>query len=341
MLTQKIGKEYKKNIKNSSSFQELESLRVKLLGRRGLLKQAFTDLKKSNPTQKKIQGQKLNKLKNNFEKLIIQKTKELKALKPLASTLPSSPTPRNISQSHKFGHLHPITVTELEINSIFRSLGFSVYDGPEIETDEYCFQRLNVPPDHPSRDLQDSIYIRQPTFLLRTQTSSIEARLLKKEKPPFKAAFPGRTYRNEKVNKSNHFIFHQYQGVAVDKNISLKDLIGTLDTLFKHLYGPKAKVRYRPKYYPEVEPGLGLDLVCFSCQGQGCPLCKGAGWLEMGGAGLIHPHVLKIAGINPKKWHGFAFGLGLDRWVMAKYQLSDIRTLLGGNLAYKPQEKTL
>ncbi len=184
--------------------------------------------------------------------------------------------------------------------------------------------------------MQDSIYIHEPDYLLRTQTSSIEARLLSQEKPPFKAAFPGKTYRNEKVTKSNHFIFHQYQGVAVDKNINLKDLIGTFDLLFKELYGPDVIVRYRCKYYPEVEPGMGLDLQCFNCHGSGCPVCKGAGWMEMGGAGIIHPKVLEMAGIDPKTWRGFAFGLGLDRWVMAKFNIKDIRTLLGGNLAYKP-----
>ena len=158
------------------------------------------------------------------------------------------------------------------------------------------------------------------------------------EKPPFKAAFPGRTYRNEKVTKSNHFIFHQYQGVAVDKNITLKDAIGTFNTLFKELYGNNVHTRYRCKYYPEVEPGMGFDLECFSCHGVGCSICKGAGWIEMGGAGIIHPQVLSMASIDPKIWRGFAFALGLDRWVMAKFNIKDIRTLLGGNLAYKPNE---
>ena len=184
--------------------------------------------------------------------------------------------------------------------------------------------------------MQDTIYIDEPNWLLRTQGSSIEARLLAQERPPFRAAFPGMVYRNEKLTKSNHFIFHHYQGVIVDKNVTLKDLIGTIDLLFKHLYGKKVIVRYRNKYYPEVEPGLGVDLQCFECRGSGCPLCKGFGWLEMGGAGIIHPKVLEIAEINPQRWRGLAFGLGLDRWVMAKYGLKDIRTLTGGNLAYQP-----
>ena len=238
----------------------------------------------------------------------------------------------------KIGHLHPISQTIREMNNLFLSLGFSVMDGPEIEEDEFCFQRLNVPKDHPARDMQDSIYIKEPNLLLRTQTSSIEARTLKNYQPPFKIVSPGRVYRNEKVNKSNHFIFHQYQAVVVLEKTSLKDLFGIFNILLKKMYGPEVVVRYRNKYYPEVEPGVGADMQCFNCHGSGCPICKGVGWIEIGGAGIIHPKVLKMAEINSKKWMGFAFGLGLDRLVMAKYKITDIRTLLGGNLGYKYYE---
>lgn len=308
------------------------------MGRKGLINSLFKDISKTNPKKRKEYGQDLNQFKKTIEGLLKKQEKKLADPTLQAKKKKEKPSTNGYT-SKKIGHLHPITVTENQINNLFRSLGFSIYDGPEIETDEYCFERLNVPQDHPSRDLQDTIYIKEPEYLLRTQTSSVEARLLENEKPPFKAAFPGRVYRNEKVNRSNHFIFHQYQGVVVDKNINLKDLIGTFNLLFKNIYGAKVKVRYRCKYYPEVEPGLGLDISCFSCQGKGCSLCKGAGWIELGGAGIIHPLVLKKAGIDPKKWRGFAFGLGLDRWVMAKYKITDIRTLLGGNLAYKPNEK--
>ncbi|MFH1840852.1 MAG: phenylalanine--tRNA ligase subunit alpha [Candidatus Shapirobacteria bacterium] len=308
----------------------LEELRIKYLGRNGLINQLFKKIKDKSPEERKKFGQEFNGLKVQIEKLIQeQKTTVKKTKTEIGEKEP-------LCQLPKHGHLHPIAVTENEINAIFKSLGFSIYDGPEIETDEYCFQRLNVPPDHPARDMQDTIYIQEPEWLLRTQASSVEARLLAQEKPPFRAAFPGIVYRNEKLTKSNHFIFYHYQGVAVDKDITMKDLIGTIDLLFKHLYGPEVLVRYRNKYYPEVEPGLGVDLQCFECYGKGCSLCKGFGWLEMGGAGIIHPKVLQIAGIDPQKWRGFAFGLGLDRWVMAKYQIKDIRTLTGGNLAYQP-----
>jgi phenylalanyl-tRNA synthetase alpha chain len=238
----------------------------------------------------------------------------------------------------KIGHLHPITETINKMNKIFLSMGYSIIDGPEIEEDEYCFKRLNVPADHPARAMQDTIYLKEPNIMLRTQMSSVEARTLANFKPPFKVVTPGRIYRNEKANKSNHFIFHHYQGVVVLKKVSLKDLFGTINLIFKKMYGPDVVVRYRNKYYPEVEPGVGPDMQCFSCKGKGCSLCKGVGWIEMGGAGIIHPNVMKMAGIDTKEWMGFAFGLGLDRWVMARYHITDIRTLLGGNLGYKYYE---
>jgi len=191
--------------------------------------------------------------------------------------------------------------------------------------------------------MQDTSYLQEPNILLRTQTSSVEARLLANYKPPFKVVCPGRVYRNETVNKSNHFIFHHYQGIVVMEKVSLADLFGTFTALFQSIYGPEVKIRFRNKYYPEVEPGVGPDMQCFNCQGSGCSICKGVGWIEMGGAGLIHPKVLTMAGLDPEQWQGFAFGLGLDRWAMAHHNITDIRTLLGGNLGYKPyhHENTL
>ena len=320
-------------IRQSQNLTELENVRIKFLGRKGKIRLLFQNINKIPSHQKKQYGQDLN---------LVKKTLESNIQKRLQKIVPSknqpSQKPNQLHQLKKIGHLHPITVTQNQLNLLFQSLGFSTYQGPEIETDEFCFERLNVPKNHPARELQDTIYIHQPKILLRTQGSSIEARLLANHQPPFKTAFPCIVYRNEKVNKSNHFIFHHYQGVAIDKNLSLKDLFGTINLLFKKLYGPKVCIRFRPKYYPEVEPGVGPDMQCFACHGTGCSICKGAGWIEMGGAGIIHPNVLKKAGIDSKKWRGFAFGLGLDRWVMANYNIKDIRTLLGGNLAYKPNQ---
>jgi phenylalanyl-tRNA synthetase alpha chain len=306
-------------------------IRIEILGRQGIINKLFSEIKTaSDPKQ---YGSDLNNLKQQLETLITEKSKTVISTK--TNTIQSTET---IISLPKIGHLHPLTITERQLNEVFRKLGFSVYTSPEIVTDEYNFERLNVPKNHPARDMQDSIYIQEPEYLLRTQTSTIESYLLKNEKPPIRSAFPGSVYRNEKVNRSNHFIFHQYQAVVVDKGITIKDLIGTMDLMFKTLYGSEVVVRYRCKYYPEVEPGVGPDMQCFNCHGKGCSLCKYAGWIEMGGAGMIHPLVLEKAGIDPKIWSGFAFGMGLDRWTMAHKNIKDIRTLMGGNLAYKPNE---
>jgi len=316
--------DYLKKISDCNDSIELEKLRVQLLGRNGLINKLFSEIK--NATDPKAKGLELNQLKKDIESAFSQK--QFNNIENCKLKIENSTS----------GHLHPLTQTENQLNELFRTLGFSVYDSPQIETDEFCFERLNVPKDHPARGMQDSIYIKEPEILLRTQTSSIEARLLSEQKPPFKAVAPGTCFRNEKVNKSNHFVLHQYQGVVVDKNVTMKDLFGTLNLLFKTLYGPDVIIRFRNKYYPEVEPGVGPDMQCFVCHGTGCPTCKGAGWIEMGGAGMIHPLVLKMANIDPHQWKGFAFGLGLDRCTMAKFKIKDIRTLMGGNLAYKPNE---
>lgn len=315
---------------------DLKVVEQKYLASSGIIKLKVRALKDLSPEDRKTEGPRLQALLADAEKLVaakyahFEKQKLTHGLQKDAEDLPVT--------LPKIGHLHPITEAVNMMNDLFIRMGYSIYDGPEIETDEFCFERLNVPKNHPARDMQDTIYVEEPNILLRTQTSSIEARALANLKPPFRIVCPGRVYRNEKPNKSNHFIFHQYQGVVVQERVSLKELFGTFTLLFQELYGPDVVVRFRNKYYPEVEPGVGPDMRCFNCQGKGCAVCKGVGWIEMGGAGIIHTKVLEAAGINSKKWMGFAFGLGLDRWVMAKYGITDIRTLLGGNLVYKYHE---
>jgi phenylalanyl-tRNA synthetase alpha chain len=329
-----IKNQYIDKIAALKTDKELESLRIELFGRNGLINNLFSKIKDIAPQEKKQYGADLNQLKTKLETSLlsknVQKSEKLTSEK-LTSTIFGLP---------KIGHLHPITQTERQLNEVFRKLGFSVYNSPEIVADEFNFTRLNVPKDHPARDMQDSIYIKEPDYLLRTQTSAIESYLLfqKNKDLPLRAAFPGSVFRNEKVNRSNHFVFHQYQAVVVDKNVTIKDLIGTMDLMFKTLYGQGVVVRYRSKYYPEVAPGVGPDMQCFNCHGFGCPLCKYAGWIEMGGSGMIHPKVLEMASIDPNIWSGFAFGMGLDRWTMAQKNIKDIRTLMGGNLAYRPNE---
>lgn len=317
----------------AGSAVQLEQVRIKYLGRKdGELNNFLKGLKDMPEEERRRVGPVLQGLRRELEDLLekagerlSKETEENK--KPIKSG--------GLIYNPKVGHLHPVTQTIRDLNGYFASLGYSVVDGPEIETDEFCFERLNVPKDHPAREMQDTIYLKQPQYLLRTHTSSVESRVLAKFEPPYKVVCPGRAYRNEKVNRSNHFVFHQYQGFAVMPNASLKDLFGTLTGLFQRLFGPKVVVRFRNKYYPEVEPGVGPDMLCFNCSGKGCGVCKGVGWIEMGGAGLIHPNLMKMAGLDTKKWRGFAFGLGLDRWVMARYKIDDIRVLTGGDLAYR------
>lgn len=332
-MNDSLSEEIKKALKEAKNIESVKAVEKHYVGTDGVLKQQLKALKTVSAEERASRGPVLQHIVQETNVLIKEKLAEFSnakledALREQAEALPV--------HQIKLGHLHPITMAVNMMNEFFMNMGYSVYDAGEIETDEFNFERLNVPKDHPARDMQDTIYIQAPNILLRTQTSSIEARALSQLKPPFRIVCPGKVYRNEKANKSNHFIFHQYQAVVVQERVSIKDLLGTFTALFKKLYGPDVVVRYRSKYYPEVEPGVGLDMQCFNCHGSGCTVCKGVGWIEMGGSGIIHPHVLEQAGIDPTQWMGFAFGLGLDRWVMAKYNITDIRTLLGGDLAYK------
>ncbi len=334
--TYKFLENIEKESSQINSFDELKEFQNKYLGRRGIIRTLFSDIKNLTEKEKREAAPPIQELRERVDTLLKKKKEEFEKQQIEKNSLTQSEELDH--RASKVGHLHPITQTIRTLNNVFIRMGYSIMDGPELETDEYCFRRLNVPLDHPARDMQDTIYIESPKILLRTQTSSIEARLLEEYQPPFKVVCPGRVYRNEKPNKSNHFVFHHYQGVVVMEKVSLKDLFGTISHLFKNIYGSEVKIRFRNKYYPEVEPGVGPDMLCFQCKGRGCPLCKGVGWIEMGGAGIIHPSLLQMAGIDNNKWMGFAFGLGLDRWVMAKYNITDIRTLLGGNLAYKYYE---
>ncbi len=239
-----------------------------------------------------------------------------------------------LPQAASSGYLHPITQVIREMNSFFKHYGFSVAEGPEIETPEYNFRKLNLPENHPATDLQDTLYIKQPELLLRTHTSSVEARFLTENEPPIRIVVPGKVYRNETANKSNSSFFHQYQGAVVDKGITIKHLKGLFTLFLKHLYGEETVIRFRYKYYPEVSPGLGTDIQCPFCKGAGCETCKQRGWIEVLGSGMIHYNTLKMCGIDPEVYTGFAWGMGLDRLVMAKFGIKDIRKLYGGGMIY-------
>ncbi|MCA9381651.1 phenylalanine--tRNA ligase subunit alpha [Candidatus Dojkabacteria bacterium] len=328
-----IINEVKEKIQNSKTEEELTNLWREYLGKNGKVRDLMDKIKEISNKEKKEYGQSVNKLRTELDNLINSAKNKLQS--GANSEYLNKSLVKISNKKQKVGHLHPLTETINEINSIFKRMGYSVYDGPELETDEYLFQRCNLPLHHPARDLQDSIFVDEPNILLRTQTSSVEAHALQDLEPPFKIVVPGRVYRNEKVNKSNHFLFHQYQLVCVQEKVSLAELFATVTHMFKEFYGDDVKIRFRTKYYPEVEPGAGVDMQCPFCKGEGCVVCKKRGWLEMAGSGIIHPNMMRMAGLDTNKWQGFAFGFGLDRLAMTKHDIRDIRTLLGGDLAYK------
>ena len=329
----RIQSAFRDTLKATSHLQDLHNLRVAYTGRKGHINALFSRLKSASPNEIKEWGLKINELKKTVETSLDEKEQELRGnqsaalLKCIDVTLPGN--------KPRIGHLHPTTQTIRSINSFFRYLGFSVYEGPEIETNEFNFEKLNLPMDHPARDLQDTLYIMEPEWLLRTHTSSVEARAMTHEKPPIRIVAPGKVYRNETANTTNNSIFYQYQGLCIDRNMSMADLRGTLNEFVKFLYGDDVKTRIRCKYYPEVEPGAGLDIQCTFCYGVGCQVCKYRGWVEVLGSGMVHPNTLRACNMDPKEWSGFAFGLGLDRLVMLKYGIDDVRKLYSGALVFE------
>lgn len=232
------------------------------------------------------------------------------------------------------GHLHPITQVTRSIAAIFDELGFEVAEGPEIETEFYNFDALNIPGDHPARDMWDTFWLKplNARKLLRTHTSPVQVRYMEKNAPPIRIIAPGKTFRQEATDATHEAQFYQIEGLMIDENVSVADLKGTLEKFFEKLFGMKMEARLRPSYFPFVEPGFETDLTCFKCSGKGCSTCKGTGWIEMGGSGMVHPNVLKAVGIDSRKYQGFAFGFGIDRLAMLKFELEDVRSLYTGDL---------
>ena len=321
--------EFEKDLSAIVDKQNVENLHVKYLGRNGLVNNLLKNIKDIPVDERKTYGAKVNELKKKIEQKISAKNHEFSGVNSSFDFDTSLP-----GKKPSLGHLHPTTQVIRKINSFFRYYGYSVYEGPEIETNEYNFEKLNLPKDHPARELADTLYIQEPEILLRTHTSSVEARAMMKEGVPIRIVVPGITYRNETPNPTNNSIFYQYEGLNVGENISMGDLKGTLIELVKFLYGANTKTRFRCKYYPQVEPGAGLDIGCTFCGGKGCSVCKYRGYIEALGCGMVHPNVLKSCNIDPKKYSGFAFGMGLDRLVMLHYGIDDVRKLYDGSLVF-------
>ena len=324
-----IKKAIETDIKDS---QNLDDVYLKYFSKKsGLITALIKKLPELSPEERREMGPAINKLQNEYKQKIDEARKDAVTKKVTDAnidlTLPLPPM--------SSGFLHPTTQVIREINDFFRYHGYSVYEGPEIETAEYNFRKLNLPKDHPATDLQDTLFVMKPDVLLRIHTSSIEARALTELEPPIRIVAPGKCYRNETPNKTNAAFFYQYQGVVVGRGITLKHLKATLEQVHKFLFGEDTILRFRYKYYPEVSPGMGVDMQCKFCDGDGCDICKHRGWLEMLGSGMIHYNTLEMCGIDPEQYTGFAFGMGLDRQVMQKFAVEDIRKLYGGGIVYK------
>ncbi len=325
-------------LKECENTADLEAIRVKYLGKKGCVTELMKEMKGLSNEEKKAFGQQVNELKDEVTEQITQKIKELKELE-IQKEIDSMPDfdvsmPPAINE----GSYHPITLVQRQVERIFKSMGFTVEDYAEVVSDYECFESLNIPKHHPARDMQDTYYLENGQ-LLKSQTSAAQNAIYKKYKDalvndgvPIKAIFPGRCFRNEATDACHENTFFQMEGVMVDKDISISNLIYFMKTMLSEVFRKDIKVRLRPGFFPFVEPGFELDISCLICGGEGCPSCKHSGWLELCPCGMIHPEVLKAGGIDPEEYTGFAFGLGLTRLVMMKYGIKDIRDLNSGSL---------
>lgn len=323
-----------------NKLQDLIELKSRYLGKSGQITELTKNMKDLSIEERKEVGKIANILKNEVTKILSDKEEELKniqlnerlAKEEIDITLPSKKIKR--------GSLHPMTRITEELEDLFVSMGYTVYEGPEIESDENCFQKLNLPKGHPARDAQDTFYLanEMENYLLRSQTSTAQVRAMadNKEKGPIRIVCPGKVYRRDEDATHSHQ-FMQIEGLVIDKNISMADLKGTLEVMMKHVLGEKTQVRFRPSFFPFTEPSVEVDVTCFKCGGKGCNLCKQTGWIEVLGAGMVHPNVLKMSGYNPEVYQGFAFGTGLDRMAMFKYGIPDIRTIYGNDIRFIEQ----
>ena len=327
--------------------EDLESVRLRLLGRKGELTELLKTLKDLPIEERKRLGPAANSLKERLDALLSQREHSLRtaalqaavAKEKLDFSLPSVPYPQ--------AHVHPITRVLREMIGILSHLGFEMKEGPLVETDHYNFQALNIPPDHPARDMQDTFYLegtrpmrdagKGDMLLLRTHTSPVQVRVMEGQKPPIRILCPGRVFRHENVDAGHSAVFHQVEGLYVDKKVSMADLKGTLKLFLQGLFGSETQMRFRPSYFPFVEPGAEVDVSCILCSGKGCSVCKQTGWLELLGAGLVHPNVFKSAGIDPEQWSGFAFGVGVERVAMLKYGIDDIRLFYENDIRFLQQ----
>ena len=333
---QQIRQQAAEALAQAGDLKALDDLRVKYLGKKGELTAILKQMGKLSAEERPKVGQLANEVRSGIEALVEERTAAVKAalldqklaLEKLDVTMPGRAAP--------LGKLHPLTKVLEEVKEIFLGMGFSVAEGPEVETDYYNFEALNIPKDHPARDTQDTFYISD-NVLLRTQTSPVQVRTMEKQKPPIRVIAPGRVYRSDAVDATHSPLFHQIEGLVVDRGVTMADLKGTLEMFAKRLYGEEAVVRFRPHHFPFPEPSAEMDFQCFACHGEGCRLCKGEGWIEILGCGMVHPKVLSICNIDPEEYSGFAFGMGLERIVMRRYGIDDLRLFYENDLRFLNQ----
>ncbi|WP_425393123.1 phenylalanine--tRNA ligase subunit alpha [Ekhidna sp.] len=335
MMLEKV-KELINEVENASakSEQELEEFRLKFIGRNNIINDLFDEFKSVPSEQKRELGPALNELKKRAQI-------KLKELSNALSALNSSTSDVDVTLPGAYGvegSIHPISQTKSRIIEIFERQGFNVEDGPEIDNDWNNFTALNFPENHPAREMQDTYFVeKNPDILLRTHTSNVQIRLMNKKKPPIRSIMPGRVYRNEAISARAHCFFHQVEGLVVGENISFKDLKNTLYHFSKEMFGKNTKIRLRPSYFPFTEPSAEIDISCFICGGEGCKICKQTGWVEIAGSGMVDPNVLENCGIDSSKYSGFAFGMGIERITMLKYQIDDLRLFSENDIRFLKQ----
>ncbi len=323
-------------LNDASTLEALEEIRIKYMGKKGELTAVLKGMGRLTPEERPVIGALANEIRQNLEneidskKTAIESKMEEERIKSEVIDITMPGSKKNV------GKLHPMTQVMNTLKEIFMGMGFSVAEGPEVEYDYYNFEALNIPKNHPARDTQDTFYI-EDNIVLRTQTSPMQVRVMEKTKPPIRIIAPGRVYRSDTQDATHSPVFHQIEGLVVDKNITMADLKGTLERFVKELYGEDTRVRFRPHHFPFTEPSAEMDYSCFNCGGKGCSVCKGEGWIEILGCGMVHPKVLENCGIDPEEYTGFAFGIGLERIAMGKFNINDLRLFFENDMRFLEQ----
>lgn len=335
-MLQRIKEETLSKIEASGSIDKLNEIKVAVLGKKGELTQVLKGMKDIAPEERPKVGQLVNEARAVIESRLEEKTKELNHLL-LTEKMKRESIDVTLPGVRKMtGHRHPNQIALEDLERVFIGMGYEVVEGPEIEYDKYNFELLNIPANHPAKDEQDTFYINKE-ILLRTQTSPVQARIMEQGKLPIKILSPGRVFRSDEVDSTHSPSFHQVEGLVVDKGITMADLKGTQDQFAKSFFGPQTKTKLRPHHFPFTEPSAEVDITCFKCGGKGCRVCKGSGWIEILGCGMVHPHVLEMCGIDPEIYSGFAFGIGLERITLLKYEIDDMRLLYENDVRFLNQ----